>query len=175
MERIDWAHELREFISTFRSTFGNSWRKLKEYGPSTQILFWLLVVSLLWFSSSILSMPLEITGLAYAILIYAFLALPALLALLLLLRRRPFGLYGVLGVFVFWFLSTAGLLNLLHEHENSSVLLLWTIIAFMSGWGSLAAFREAAGGNVLMRILAFVSFFSLELGTVWVFFYFASS
>lgn len=170
LEPIDWAREMRQLISTAR----NSLRKLKEYGPSTQTLFWLLVVSFLWTLSSILSCHLALTAVAFALLIYAFLAFPALLAFLLLLLKRPFGLYGALAVFVFWFLPSAGLLYLLHEHESPSVLLFCTIVAFMSGWGTIAAFKEAAGGNMLMRLLAFVTFFSLEVAIVWVFFFSSS-
>lgn len=170
-ERIDWARELRKFIGALH----DSWHKLKEYGPSTQTLFWLLVVSLLWSLSSILSWPPALTAVAFALLIYVVLAFPALLAFLLLLLKKPFGLYGALAVFVFWFLSSAGLLYVLHEHESLSVVLVSMIVAFMSGWGTLTAFHEAAGGNMLMRLLAFVTFFSLEVGIAWVFLYFSSS
>ena len=168
---IDWVRELQEFTGALR----NCWRRLKEYGPSTQTMFWLLAVSLLWALSSISSEPLAITHLVYAILVYAFLAFPALLAFLLLLLRRSFGLYGALAVFVFWFLSSGSMLYLFREHESSSVLFLWTIVAFISGWGTLTAFHEAAGGNVLMRLLAFMTFFSLEVGIVWASFYFMAS
>lgn len=171
LQPIDWAGEMRQLIGTAR----NSLRRLKEYGPSTQTLFWLLVVSLLWSLISILSWPPALTAVAFALLIYVVLAFPALLAFLLLLLKRPFGLYGALAVFVFWFLSSAGLLYLLHERESPSVTLVCTIIAFISGWGTLTALHEAAGGNVISRLLAFVTFFSLEIGTALVFFYFASS
>lgn len=170
-EPIDWAGEMRQLIGTAH----NSLHKLKEYGPSTQILFWLLAVSLMWFFGAVLPGPVAITNLAFALLLCGFMASPALLAFVLLLRRRSFGLYGALAVFVSWFSSSAGLLYLLHEHESPSVLLMSTIIAFISGWGTITAFHEAAGGNVIMRLLAFVTFFSLEVGIVWVFFYFSSS
>jgi len=147
----------------------NSLLKLKEYGPATEVLFYLLVLSFLPFAYGIVSGPIRLTDLGGVILLYVILAFPALLAFLLLLRRRPFGLYGALAVFLFWFLTLTGLIGILHEHESSSLLFLWTIIGFGSGWGAIVAFREAAGGKVLMRLLAFVIFFGMEVGTVWIF------
>src|SRR5215471_18438425 len=86
-QRIDWA----EVVQKLRRTFRNSLLQIKEWSPATRVLFFGLVVTLLGFAGSVLAASLSLVGLAYALVIYAFLMLPALLAFLLMLWRRPFG------------------------------------------------------------------------------------
>jgi hypothetical protein len=105
-----------------------------------------------------------------------------------MLRRRPFGLYGALGVFLYWLLlagyvyrgSDFGLYGALR------VFLYWLLLAgyvyrgsdwrldpftsfltfvmvLLSAWGMIVAFLEAANGRVIARVFGFITFFLFQV------------
>lgn len=147
---------LKKAISPIRNTA----HTLRERSPSTRLCLLVLLIGYFLVSFSGLAFFAD-SGehLALGILMFALLNFPALLAFVLILLRRPFGLYGALAVFVFSLWWSAGLAYIAPGHRP-----IWMVgLASVSAWGVVVSFLEAAGGKVPARVVAFVAFFLLQL------------
>jgi len=154
----------------------------RDRTPSARLcLFFLMLGTFLLAIDEVFFMPTTIaavvglaTSVFQAILVYAILIVPAFLAFVLLLLRRPAGLYGALAIFLWTSLAMVGLIQIVGGHLSFYRLVLMSLVALVSVWGVIVAFREAAGGKVVARILAFAAFLALQLGTAYTFFILAT-
>jgi hypothetical protein len=157
----------RANIEKFSEAFRTTALKLTERGPSARLCLLLLIIATLLLAvvdlGGLSFRASSIMYLANAVLIYGVFTFPAWLAFLLMLRRRSFGLYGAMGVFLYWLFLAGYVYRGSDWRLDPFTSFLTFIMVSLSTWGMIVAFLEAANGKVIARVFSFITFFLFQV------------